>query len=656
MENNIIILNKQLITALKLKEINAAGKIVNSLESIGVKNPEILVNIGNYFAALPDTHTAVKKYKEALLMYPFQLQALKNLKTIYKKANNLQLAVSVQANLDTINEFTVKDYCNYFRQFQNENKQQASLYLIKEGLVKFPGDRVLQKYLIFAYFSIEQNEKVISYGTLFLEKQEDAEINHLLGTVFLSQKKYSAALQYLDKALLLSPANINVLIKLSKLFAFTCSWYDFNKVQEKITFLLSTIQFNEEYALDVYDFVYLDIPQRILSDINIRKGKWLTSRLTKLKNKYSANMPALQQNHKIRIGYLSPNFKNHPGGYIQYEIPGAHTKDKFEVFVYMTAPETGGDYYNSYVKNHTSNYRNIFGYSTENACDIIYSDRIDFLIDMGGHQKYARPDILACRPAKKQAHYVGYANPLGKDLIDYFITDKVMVPLTDKEFFTEDVLYINTNFRIGELAPGQKKFFLKDFQLDENAFVLMAMNSVYKIDAALFSIWMQLLHDFPSAVLFLLDDNEQQVNNMKTFAAQKGINPGKQIRFIKSTANATDFIELLKLANLYLDTPRYPVSSTGAVLVKANLAFISIFGKKIVQRGGASILASIGREDLIVKTPEEYYLKNKAIISVALPKNERVLLNTDAAGIKGDNTNLPAFIKKLEAEILQSLV
>lgn len=161
------------------------------------------------------------------------------------------------------------------------------------------------------------------------------------------------------------------------------------------------------------------------------------------KTKQQYDFKNRQKNSKIRIGYVSSDFRNHAVSKFMKNIILNHNKNLFDIYTYYTYSIY--DKYTDIFKNNT-NFKDISKLNVKQSCDIIYNDNIDILIDLNGHTGLNRLEIFAYKPAPIQITYLGYPNTTGLDEMDYRITDKIADPLDSKQKYSEQLLHLDTCF------------------------------------------------------------------------------------------------------------------------------------------------------------------------------------------------------------------
>ncbi|KAH0520450.1 UDP-N-acetylglucosamine--peptide N-acetylglucosaminyltransferase 110 kDa subunit [Microtus ochrogaster] len=170
---------------------------------------------------------------------------------------------------------------------------------------------------------------------------------------------------------------------------------------------------------------------------------------------------------RLRVGYVSSDFGNHPTSHLMQSIPGMHNPDKFEVFCYALSPDDGTNFRVKVMAeaNHFIDLSQIP--CNGKAADRIHQDGIHILVNMNGYTKGARNELFALRPAPIQAMWLGYPGTSGALFMDYIITDQETSPAEVAEQYSEKLAYMPHTFFIGDHAnmfPHLKKKAVIDFK------------------------------------------------------------------------------------------------------------------------------------------------------------------------------------------------
>lgn len=312
---------------------------------------------------------------------------------------------------------------------------------------------------------------------------------------------------------------------------------------------------------------------------------------------------------KLRVGYVSGDFREHAVGFLLPTYLDGHDKNIYELYAYDFSREDRSTLRSNLIKKFDY-FRSITNMSDRQAAELILSDEIDILVDLHGISSGARPGIFSLRPAPKQGTYLGFIGPTGMPWIDFVIADEKVLPIELSKHFTEKPIYLNTSFipsisyQTDVDVPTRK-----DLGIPEDAFVMGVFGNTYKITFEIFSVWMKLLRRLPNSILWLIDDNNFTTSNLRRQAGNSGIDVGRLI--FTPRINHDKFCARLSLLDICLDTFPYNCGSTANDIIHADIPFVSMYGETMVSRMGLSLLSAHGATSNAVRSLVDY--ENKVI-------------------------------------------
>lgn len=313
----------------------------------------------------------------------------------------------------------------------------------------------------------------------------------------------------------------------------------------------------------------------------------------------------LYSHQRIRVAYLSGDFKQHPVAYLSAGAFEQHDRARFETI----GVSVGLDDKSPMRARMAAAFDDfIDGYRVSNrdVARMLREREVDILVDLSGHTAGSRIDMLAWRPAPVQVAYLGYPGTTGADFVDYVIADPTVIPPDQQQFYTEKVAYLPDcylpNDRTRVIAPNPSR---TDAGLPQSGFIFCSFNQPYKITPAIFDVWMRLLAKVPGSVLWLPGFSESARVNLTKEAETRGI-PSERIIFASHVEHQEDHLARLGLADLFLDTLNYNAHSTACDALWAGVPLITCIGSTFAGRVGASVLKAAGLPELIVNSLEDY--------------------------------------------------
>jgi len=308
---------------------------------------------------------------------------------------------------------------------------------------------------------------------------------------------------------------------------------------------------------------------------------------------------------KIRVAYLSADFRPHPVAFLIAGVFEHHDKSRFQTVGLSFGPESDSDIR----KRMAAAFDHFIDVRNEGDFDVAQRMRrmeIDIAIDLTGFCEHGRTEILAFRPAPLQVNYLGFPGTSGADFIDYIIADETIIPPDQARFFSEKVVYLpdtyQANDRKRKIAPRTPT--RREAGLPDEGTVFCAFNNAYKITPPLFDLWMGLLREVEGSVLWLLGDNPAAIRNLTQEAESRGIAPARLI-FAPRVA-PEEHLARFGLADLFLDTLPYNAHTTASDALWTGVPVVTCIGEAFAGRVAASLLKAVGLPELVTRTLEDY--------------------------------------------------
>ncbi len=312
------------------------------------------------------------------------------------------------------------------------------------------------------------------------------------------------------------------------------------------------------------------------------------------------------QHDKIRLAYVSPDFREHPVGHLMAGVIEHHDKSQFETIAISLGIDDKGSLRQRF-ETAFSQFIDVRGKKSWEIAELIRSLEVDILVDLAGYTADSRTDVFAYRPAPIQVNYLGYPGSLGVDYLDYILADRVVIPEEHQAFYSEKVAYLphaylptDSNLKIAERTPSRK-----EMGLPETGVVFCSFNHDYKINPPMFDVWMRLLDQVPGSVLWLMKLNEPAQHNLRREAEQRGIDPDRLI-FATRVPLVEDHLARYRLADMFLDTTPYNAHTTASDCLRLGLPVVTYLGNTFSGRVAASLLQAIGLPELITHSFAEY--------------------------------------------------
>jgi protein O-GlcNAc transferase len=593
------------------------------------ESPEAHNNLGNVLRAQGRLEEAAQSYRRALSLNPRNAGTHSNLAATLMDQKKIAESVGVLQDALSIDPRCLEAQINLGNAYRAMGQADNAIAAYRAAVEIDPSSYLSYVYLGDLLSHLGQLTEAINVLKKATELQAEPVGLNSLGICYYNAGRSAEAEGCFRHALKLKPdfleamANLaNILPNLGRREEAVALNRAALKIKPDYAQAVSNLFFEQRHLCDWQDFEATEAKLREL----VRRGACVTpfSFLTAntppdeqlicarsfSASRLSTSQPALpsgpRQPGRIRIGYLSCDYKEHATAYLMAEMLERHDRERFEIFAYSYSDDDGSDIRRRLVAafDHFVDIREL---AHDAAVRKIREDGIDILVDLKGYTHYARPEIVAGRPARIQVSYLGYPGTMGTDCIDYLIADRFVAPEDQQQSFSEKLVYLphcyqpnDTKRTISTLGLTRRHFGLPD-----NGIVFCSFNGNYKITPAMFDVWMRLLKATPGSVLWLLDTGTRV--NLQREAEARGV-VAERLVFAQGLINP-QHLERMTLADLFLDSLPVNAHTTASDALWAGVPLLTCVGKAFVGRVAGSILTSIGLPDLITYSLEEYEAK-----------------------------------------------
>jgi protein O-GlcNAc transferase len=374
-----------------------------------------------------------------------------------------------------------------------------------------------------------------------------------------------------------------------------------------------------------------------------------------VQNKYPFNSilgPNLKypENQKIRVGYFSADFRNHPVSFLTAELFELHDKNRFETIAFSFGADDKSPM-RLRLSQAFSQFIDVSDMSDSEIAELSRNLQIDIAVDLGGHTQDSRTGIFSYRAAPIQTSYIGYLGTMGAKYYDYLLADKTIIPDELQKFYSEKIAYLpcyQVNDR--KRTISERQFTRGELGLPETGFVFCCFNNNYKILPSTFDGWMRILNAVEGSVLFLYADNAWSKANLIHEASLRGIDSARLV--FGGRIPVEDYLARYRVCDLFLDTFPYTAGTTASDALWVGLPVLTLMGQSFSSRMAASLLNAVGLPELMTSIQEKY--ESLAIELAMNPiKLEDIRLKLDDIRMTTPLFDTLCFTKNIEAAYIK---
>ena len=550
------------------------------------------------------TLSELKRHEEALTDFNRAIQLNPNYVEAY---NNRALTLSeLKRHEEALTDFNraIQLNPNYAEAYNNRGMTFNELRHFDEALADFGHAIELNPDYSETYnnrgmtFSELRHfdEALADFGHAIQLNPDYAETYNNRGLTFSKLKRYDEALADFAQAMHLKPELDYLLGSYIRTKMELCDW---GKVDTLVNQLADKIFKNKKVITPWATLGLID---------NLELQKQSAAIFINNNFPVKSALPIVRQyrkHQKIRIGYFSADFHEHPLSFLTVELFELHNRNQFEVIAFSFDINTN-DVWRQRLEIGFDKFIDVRDKSDTQIVSLAREMEIDIAVDLGGFTAGSRTGIFAARAAPIQVNYLGYAGTMYAEYMDYIIADSTLIPNEKQCYYSEKVAYIPGTYMVNDssLQISEKVFSRKEFELPEKAFIFACFNASYKITPVTFLGWMRILGAVEHSVLWLTGTNKTAMNNLKNLAEENGVDKDRII--FTSRVPLRDHLNRIRLADLFLDTFPYNAHTTCNDALRVGLPVLTLMGESFASRVAASLLNAVNLPELITTNQHEY--------------------------------------------------
>ena len=586
------------------------------------QNKDQFLNDGLFFSLLGYLYDCENNYVEAEKNYlkavdidQDLLDAKLNLAILYLKINNLNKSeFFFNQILDKNKNFLV--FYNFgLLQAEKKDYNKAISYFEKSYTLNnnfLPA----QHHLAMAYTEIKDYNLAVATYEKLLKINDLKDINlgviyNNLGNVYSSLKKFDLAYNYLLKALRYS-------IDKSKIYnnlGYLC--YQIGDLEKSILYFKKATEKNDEnlnyhsrlIATSLYSFNHKNLYSNYINKFNLT--------LEKLKFNSSQNNNSFSFDKfesKLKIGFLSSDFKRHPVGYFLLDHLDNIKKFGLELHGYSNLEERFNDDYTKKISNKFNYWSNIKLLNDRDLVSKIKKDKINILMDLSGYTGDNRIGVFALRAAPIQINWAAYLASLGIKEIDYILGDTVVTPLSHQYKYSENILQLKKIWSCLSVSDLKNLKVVNKTPAINNKYITFgSFSNANKINKKVLNAWLKILNNVPNSKLFLKSfefEITNQVARIKSFFIKNNINSNRIL--IEKPSDRLELLNSYNNIDIVLDTFPYSGGTTNFEASWMCVPILTLKGDYFVSKCGESINSILNMKEWIASDIDNYV--NKSIV------------------------------------------
>lgn len=537
-------------------------------------DPELHYELGRYYLQTKQANAAESAFQHALQLVPEHPQILMQLGNVASLRGDETLAA------------------DFFRRSLAQDKQQADVHFNLANSLRKLGQTAL---------AIQHYQQ-----SLQLDPQ-DAECHNNLGNAYREQGQLDLAVASYARALQLNPKLLHAKVHWIHQKQHMADWQGLEQAIAEVRYALQALP-----QAQIPPFAFLAMPGTSDQEQLACASRWAQQHYAHIQP--LAAPAAKSAGARIKVAYLSSDFRKHPLAYLVTEVIAAHHREQFEILLYSNSHNDQSAEWHAFHAA-ADQWLEISNMTDEAVAQQMRTAEIDLLVDLTGFTQRSRSGVAAYKPARKHVNWLGYPGSMGMlngvPLYDAIIVDEILaeVALAEKAIILP--CYQPNNARRPTTDAGSRH----SHGLPAQGFVFCCFNQSFKITPEVFACWMRILKQVPGSVLWLLEGNVWAAKHLTNAAMALGVAADRLI-FAPRTS-IEQHIARQQHADLMLDTAPYNAHTTASDALWQGIPLLTVQGSTFPARVSASLLKQLGLEECICQDWQA--LEQRAVMLAQTP-------------------------------------
>ncbi len=381
--------------------------------------------------------------------------------------------------------------------------------------------------------------------------------------------------------------------------------FEQGRVDEAIADVRSALALDPDAAAVHSDLIsmlnYIDAPAP--AELYAECRRWAERFARPLEQQAAPHLNDPSSERRLRVGYVSSGFREHPVAFFIWPVVEHHDRGKFEVILYSDV--THEDEYTAELRERADGWRNAAAMGDEELARTVRDDAIDILVDLSGHTLRNRLLAFARRPAPVQVNWLGFPCTTGMKGIDYRVTDPWCDPPGLTEHVNSETLVRLPHIYMAWHPPLRSPDIAPLPALAAGHVTFGFFHGCYKITPRMVALWSRIMHRQPGSRL-VIPAVDGRVANGRLLAefAEHGIDAARLELLPRLPID--DFLAIYRKVDIALQPFPYHGATTTCFCLWMGLPVVVLAGTTHASRADLSMLTNVGLPQLVTDSPDQY--------------------------------------------------
>ena len=568
--------------------------------SVAPEDADAHNNLGITLTRQGKTQDAIAAFRQAVATRPDYAEAHNNLGNALKDAGQLDEAIAAYRQAIALRPGSAQPHHNLAITLEEKGQLNEAIAAGRQAVLLMPGSAEAYNHLGAALKEKgDLNDAIAAFRQAIFLRPEYAEAQNNLGTTLKDQGQFDEAIAAFRQLIALRPVAAEPYNNLGSALA------DAGQLSDALAAYRQALALRPDYAEAHSNIVFtlLYDPAADSQTIADELRRWDQQHAQPLRKFIPIHQNDRDPNRRLRIGYVSPDFRDHVVGRNLLPLFLNHDRKQFDITCYAQVPRP--DAMTQRFQQLSDHWRSIVGQSHEKVAEQIHADQIDILVDLSLHTSGNRLPVFARKPAPIAVSFAGYPGSTGLSAIDYRLSDPYLDPPGSNDSSPpEQTIRLPHSFWCYD-PLDDREIPVNDLPANKNGYITFGcLNNFSKINDDIFTLWSQILRQVENSRLLLLAQHGSHRQRTLDRISHEGIDP-QRVEFIPFQPRR-DYLQLYHRIDIGLDTFPYNGHTTSLDSFWMGVPVITLVGHRPVSRAGWSQLSNLGLTELAGHKEEQF--------------------------------------------------